>query len=1695
MKHKLFLAFLLLLCLHIKSLAQTELWSTTPVGGEFKTGSVYKIAPDGSNYSTLFDFNTPGLHASSPEYSTPSNGGNGKLYGLTRLGGLAGAGIIFSYDTTTSTFLKLHSFGLGADGKFPYGSLMLASDGKLYGMTYSGGANNNGIIFKIDPLTNAYTKLVDFALTGPALPQGDLIEANNGLLYGLSNGGGTSGDGTLFSFDRNTNLIQTLVSFSTATTGTGTTGTLMQAANGKLYGTTVTGGLNSNGTLFSYDIITNTYTKRFDFLSATTGRSPRGRLVQHPSGLIYGMTQTGGASTSGTLYSFDDNLSSFNVVHTFNSASSTNGGSPWGSLLLASDGKFYGLTLTGSPYGILFSCTPAGSFSKLASFNPTAHGSGLTGSLVEMGSGNLFGMAKTGGTGERGTFYKIKISGSILTKLADFSYFSNGSQPETSLLKAANGKLYGLTSAGGINNSGTLFRMNPDSGTFTKLHDFAALAKPEGKLIQASDGKLYGLTYGGGTSGAGTIFSFDTTTNLHTTLYNLQFGSLPIYPVGGFVQANNGLLYGMSHSGGLNSKGTLFSFNIATLTLTKIIDFDGALKGELPFGDLLKSSNGTLYGMTTYGGVNSSGVLFSFNPSTNAYSKKVDFGGVLGVNPFGSLMEATGGKLYGTASAGGLNSKGIIFSFDTITNILSELYSFPGNAGDSLGQTPRGTLFQAANGLIYGTAKDGGNNMEGVIFHFNPSGNIYTKIKDLDDSIASQPDKAAFVEVGISIQTGNVSSSICKGSIISVPFNCSGTLNNSNVFTAQLSNSSGSFSSPLNIGTLSATSSGTIQAVIPANTAAGSAYKIRVVASDPAIIGSPTTNLIAINQFTVALFTESMGIVGGTTSIAAHESANGFDNDAFTMTGTTTDLRANVPSTGYDEASGAASVFFNTTLGRTFEISGINTVGKTGLQLSFGIYKNSTFTINDLLVVEVSDNGGPYTQLNYTLPTGTGTAAWFYRTATGVIPQSTNLRIRFSQTYIIPTNQYRVDDIKLTAEDFAPGISASGSLSLCNGSTVTLTATSAKSFLWSNSATTQSILVSSGGNYFCTLTGENDCVVTSNTLVVSNATVTDYNVTGGATVCSGSGVEIGLDDSELNVNYQLIKDNTTTIGSSVPGTGSQLSFGNHSIAGAYRIVATSTIAVCSDTMSGIATITVLPNTTYFRDFDNDGFGDPAVDSVTCFGVPVGYVLNSSDCYDNDPLQIPSQTWYIDADGDGYSSGVILVQCLRPLNGYASSELIALSGDCNDAAASAYPGATEICNGIDDDCDLYIDEGCGPKIYCIGPSASYTPPSGPSYFNQFSPYPTLTAAISALNGFGTSEHVIFEFQLNYTGTGETFPLSITYQGTPSATAVIRPRSDQASQLVIAGSVAIGNRLIYFNGADYVTFDGSAGGAMGVDSKILLRNLLNAGTAGKNIEFVNDATHNTLNALIVEGGYNAGACIEIGATTGSSGNDNLLIQNCHIRDRSDVTHSVIPVKGISSVSSGTDNSANSNNSILANKIQNVRTGVLIGSTGNNGAWQINDNHIYFSNTIPALTMLEGVKFHTTDTASLEIYGNFIGGTEPFTGGAYMNNKQSSFSGIDVNISNSSYQASVSNNKVSNILWSGADGRYLYGVNTNGGPVKIHNNTIGDPLLANSIVTGDTTDVTFYGIYSYSTQNTSPAIVTDNIVSNINLKDSAM
>ena len=354
---------------------------------------------------------------------------------------------------------KLADFEYSTNGGNPYGSLVEGSDGAFYGLTYSGGANDVGTAFKVTA-GGTLTKLadLDYSTTG-GYPRGSLVEGSDGAFYGLTNYGGATGYGTAFKVTT-AGVLTKLADFS-STTGGYPQGSLVEGSDGAFYGLTNQGGANGHGTAFKVTTA-GVLTKLADFNSSTTGGYPQGSLVEGSDGAFYGLTNQGGANGHGTAFKVTTagvltKLADFN--------SSTTGRNPRGSLVEGSDGAFYGLTFTGGANGAgtAFKVTTAGVLTKLADFDYSTKGGYPKGSLVEGSDGAFYGLTNEGGATGYGTAFKVTTAG-VLTKLADFSY-TTGGYPSGDLVQGSDGAFYGLAPEGGSNYYGTVFTL--DAGLYT----------------------------------------------------------------------------------------------------------------------------------------------------------------------------------------------------------------------------------------------------------------------------------------------------------------------------------------------------------------------------------------------------------------------------------------------------------------------------------------------------------------------------------------------------------------------------------------------------------------------------------------------------------------------------------------------------------------------------------------------------------------------------------------------------------------------------------------------------------------------------------------------------------------------------------------------------------------------------------------------------------------------------------------------------------------------------------------------------------------------------------------------------------------------------------------------------------------------------------------------------------------------------
>ncbi len=344
MKTKLFFTAMLAILFALNGFAQEkELWGLAPT-----PGYIYKLDQNGENKEIVYNISGVGGYG-------PGSGGsllqadNKKLYGMTKAAGVNNMGTLFEYDVAKQQYTILVDFD-GTNGKAPKtNNLIQASNGKLYGMTPEGGDYNSGVIFEYNLATNTFTKLIDLHDTLGKAPHGDLYQVDNAdsiIFYGLTSDGGEYNHGVLFKYNLTDSSYRVVKSFEDYYNKEGSEpyGSMMQADNGKLYGLTFKGGTQNHGVLFEYDPDSMIFRKKFDFTSDETGKRLKGSLIQATDGMLYGVTVYGGVG-KGTVFSYD--ITNETVIKRANLGDGV-GSYPQGSLVQSANEKMFGTTSLGA---------------------------------------------------------------------------------------------------------------------------------------------------------------------------------------------------------------------------------------------------------------------------------------------------------------------------------------------------------------------------------------------------------------------------------------------------------------------------------------------------------------------------------------------------------------------------------------------------------------------------------------------------------------------------------------------------------------------------------------------------------------------------------------------------------------------------------------------------------------------------------------------------------------------------------------------------------------------------------------------------------------------------------------------------------------------------------------------------------------------------------------------------------------------------------------------------------------------------------------------------------------------------------------------------------------------------------------------------------------------------------------------------
>jgi uncharacterized delta-60 repeat protein len=615
-------------------------------------------------------------------------------------------------------------------------------------------------VFKIKPDGSDWHTVA--SLESPA--HGGVIEDGAGFVWGMLIGKGGTDYGVPFKLEMASGEV-TLGSKQGVAAGAKPLGGLVKAPDsGGIYalGLASAGGANDFGSIYSVRLISAfALSKRIDFTGTAgefRGAAPMGDLVPDGSGWHWGTTSAGGTGNFGTVFKYHFPTNGFVTVVDFTSDTGPNpGAAPHSTLVSDGAGSFWGTTTAGGVHGhgTIFKIDIA--TSALTTVIHFANGTGdkgaaPTGALVPDGNGYLWGTTSRGGAAGMGTVFKVHMTTGTLTSVAEFTdsnevsgQAQRGREPLAGLVDDGTGHLWGVTSRGGLEDAGTLYKIDIVTGALTTIRDLADRRASRGRKPMAglnSDGGkwLWGTTWEGGESNRGTVYKVHMYTDELMTVASFS-GDGPTNrganPASMLMHDGGGAFWGTTVAGGAHNVGTVFKLDTDSGLMTTIAEFtdNGAEnRGAAPYAGVTDDGQGCVWGATSAGAAGGNGTLFKIHVETGAMTTVVEFTGNAGANkgrqPMGRLL-LMGDELWGTTAAGGSGGHGTVFRVHRTTGVFTTVVEFSGSAGYCRGAAPFGALTLAEDGMLWGTTSAGGSSDGGTIFKIDGATGSLITVADL----------------------------------------------------------------------------------------------------------------------------------------------------------------------------------------------------------------------------------------------------------------------------------------------------------------------------------------------------------------------------------------------------------------------------------------------------------------------------------------------------------------------------------------------------------------------------------------------------------------------------------------------------------------------------------------------------------------------------------------------------------------------------------------------------------------------------------------------------------------------------------------------------------------------------------------------------------------------------------------------------
>jgi uncharacterized repeat protein (TIGR03803 family) len=709
-------------------------YGTTGNDGAYGKGTVFRLNKNGTGYLVLKQFADDGSTGPSSALTLVSNQ---VLFGICSWGGPLGGGYVFRLNTNGANFALVHDFSASQGGSYPVGELVQGGDGWLYGVTSSGGNHGGGLVYRLNLQNSEYEVVFHFpADTGN--PQSALMLASDGRLYGVVPYGGNNGVGAVYQLDRDASNFIVLHHFSAdSSEGVNPECRLLEASDGIIYGTAPYGGSSGQGTVFKIAKDDGSFTVLKHFTGNADGAMPGKGLIEGTDGALYGVCSFGGLGF-GNVFKLAKTGAPFTVLRNFNAI----GGEPaylTAPLLKANDNVLYGTapsggvgSYSGCCGGVVFRISQTGtSYAITRAFSPSGNdGREAMGRLQMSADGFLYGTTKFGGINDHGIVFKVRPNGSGYSVLRGFrNDGTDAKYPEQGVIEGRDGVLYGTTRSGGSTFGGTVFKINKNGTSYTRIRTFAGGTTdgsyPQSGVIEGQDNYLYGSTSTGGSAGHGILYKLSKSGAFYQVLKHFT-GVDGSSPAGSLLQASDGALYGSTVAGGNNQLGVVFRLgtNGAGFTVLQHLQgvpatssFPSAYDTPPNPGPLLEASDGLLYGVNYQGG-NGKGAIYRLNKDGSGYETLRTFLGFDfndGDTPVDGVTEGGDGRLYGMTFQGGNFGAGTLYRLNRNGSGYEILRHFGDPNANSAGHNPRG-LAKGLDGALYGMTWSGGRHNFGMIY-------------------------------------------------------------------------------------------------------------------------------------------------------------------------------------------------------------------------------------------------------------------------------------------------------------------------------------------------------------------------------------------------------------------------------------------------------------------------------------------------------------------------------------------------------------------------------------------------------------------------------------------------------------------------------------------------------------------------------------------------------------------------------------------------------------------------------------------------------------------------------------------------------------------------------------------------------------------------------------------------------------------